>query len=114
MVVCRPDIFKIEKTSGRGIKVVLCISNETAKGLSGDFITRKRLSYHQTIIEKAREYIKESKNGFVSLREVYVYLMQFVPENRNKNIVYKILKQEPAFETYIVDNKQYIRLRQVK
>ena len=110
MIEKYPSILRVESISSHKLLVVLCISKEEAIALTrGDF-SQKRSPHHLLIIEKAREALLASNKGIMPLKELYEYLNQFVPQGRNKNIVYRLLKNDSSFESYLVEKKRYIRL----
>ena len=110
MVAQYPTITTINKINGWEIEVELMVSEEEALKLLEEHSINKRPPYYRTILLKAREIISLSPHGFISVKSLYDELVQYVPDNKKKNIIYKLLRNSPEFETYIVDKKLFIRL----
>ena len=112
MIDSVPNIIGLERegVNGRGFDVVLCVSFDEAKQLLEEQANKKRPSHHNAILAKAKELISSSPHGCLLVKTLFDELVQYVPDNRRKNIIYKLIKNSPELETYIVDKKRFVRL----
>ncbi len=114
MISTIPSIIGVEKMNGQRIDVVLIVSHKDALRLLKEQAINKRPSHHNAILAKAKELVSASPNGFLLVKTLYDELVQYVPDDRRKNIVYKLIKNSPDFETYTVEKKKFVRLAQKK
>lgn len=110
MIANASGILSVETINKRDIEITLLVPPKEATKLLDEIVASKKPKYYGLILNKTKEIILSSPYGFVPVKKVFDEVVQFVPENRRTNIVYKLLQNSPEFETYIVDKKRYIRM----
>lgn len=107
-----PDIIGSESIGARGRIITLLLPLNEARALEPSLFEKKGIEYHKEILSTAKKMLELAPNRILPINEIFDVVVHFVPKGKRSNIVYKLINTCDAFESYTLDKKRFVRLKE--